>query len=106
VRFLQSAGDAGLALHPLAKYRVIAEFGGHHLDGDGPFFDGVLGLVDLAHRAAAQQPLEVVGPERRPHTRALRVAHRCSSQLTRNVADTINTLRAEAPAANVGCVST
>ena len=25
VGFLQSAGDAGLALHPLAKYRVLAE---------------------------------------------------------------------------------
>src|ERR1700709_2421919 len=54
VRFLQSAGDAGLTLHPLAKYGVLAEFGGHQLDGNGPLFDGVLGLVDLAHPPAAQ----------------------------------------------------
>ncbi|CKU03798.1 Uncharacterised protein [Mycobacterium tuberculosis] len=76
VRFLQPAGDAGFAFHPLAKHRVLAEFRGHQLDGDGPLLDGVLGLVDLAHPAPAQQPFEVVGPKHRAHPRVLCVAHR------------------------------
>ncbi|SON61298.1 hypothetical protein MSIMFI_02803 [Mycobacterium simulans] len=63
VGFLQTAGNASFALHPLAKDWVLAELLGHHLDRNGPLLNGVLRLVDLAHPAAAQQPFEVVGPE-------------------------------------------
>ncbi len=76
VGFLQPAGDAGFALHALPKHRIAAEGFRHQLDRDGPLFDGVLGLVDFAHPATAQQPRQAVGPERGPHSRALRVAHR------------------------------
>ena len=76
VGFLQSAGDARLALHPLAEHRILAELGGHQLDRDRPLLHGVLGLVDLAHPAAAQQPLEVVGPEHRAGPRVWCLAHR------------------------------
>ena len=89
VGFLKTTRDAGFALHPLAVHRVFAEGVRHQLDGDGPFLDGVLGLVDLAHAAAAQQPFQAIRAERRPHPRVLRVAH---------PADIIKKSQAERPA--------
>ena len=92
-------GDAGFALHPLAKHRVLAELVVHQLDRDGPLLDGVLGLVDLAHPAPAQQPFEVVGPKHRPHPRVL--ARRSSLILQTNPrpADHINNLQVNPSAA-------
>lgn len=66
MRFLQPACDARLTLHPLPEYRVAAHSFGHQLDRDGPAFARVLSLVDLAHPAATEKSLEVVGPELRP----------------------------------------
>ncbi|VAZ61942.1 hypothetical protein LAUMK7_04387 [Mycobacterium kansasii] len=76
VGFLQPAGDARFTLHPLPKHRVLTECFRHQLDRDRPLFDRVFGLVDFAHPAAAQQPLQAIGPECRPDSRALRVTHR------------------------------
>ena len=63
MRFGQSAGGVGFPLQPRAKSRVVGQLRGDQLDGDDAPLAGVLGPVDLAHPASAQQLDQLVGAE-------------------------------------------
>jgi hypothetical protein len=63
VRFLQPARRVRLALQALAEHRVVGDPLGEQFEGDHAVLDGVLGLVDLAHAALADQAQQAVGPE-------------------------------------------
>ena len=68
VRFLQSARGMRLALQPLAKHRVVRRRLGQQLQSDDAVLDGVLGLVDLAHAALAEQPPQAIRADLGTHT--------------------------------------
>jgi hypothetical protein len=55
VGFLEASGGMGLPLHTSPKYVVRVVFLGDGFGCDGAVFDGVVGFVDFAHSAAAQQ---------------------------------------------------
>ncbi len=71
VGFLQPPGGVGLALHPLAKHGILGYLCRHQLERHHPVLDRVVGLVDLAHPAAAQQPAQLIVPEPQAHARTL-----------------------------------
>ena len=83
VRFLQPPGRMRLALQPLAEHRVVRRALRQQLQRDDAILDGVLGLVDLAHPALADQAQQAVGPELGALPR-LRLAHLPSPRPTAN----------------------
>jgi hypothetical protein len=54
VRVVQQGGRLGLALEALERLVAPAEMDGERLQGDVALENGVVGLVHLAHRAAAE----------------------------------------------------
>jgi hypothetical protein len=69
VRFLQTAGRSGFPLHPLAEHRILRERGRHQLQRDLALAGRVLGLIHLAHAAAAEQANQTIRPELRARAR-------------------------------------
>ena len=65
VRLLQPGGDARLAPESVLVARVGRHVGPQQLERHHPLADGVVGAVDLAHAADADQRLQLVGPELR-----------------------------------------
>ncbi|PQM46738.1 hypothetical protein C1Y40_03083 [Mycobacterium talmoniae] len=63
MRLGQPSRRVGLPLHPRPKHRVPGELLGDQLQRHHPALAGVLGLIDLTHAAAAQQPQQPVRPE-------------------------------------------
>ena len=50
-----AAGEADLGAHAVGEGRVCGDAGGEELDGDGLAQLEVVGAVDLAHSAAAEE---------------------------------------------------
>ncbi|PQM44355.1 hypothetical protein C1Y40_05487 [Mycobacterium talmoniae] len=77
MRFGQPPRRVGLPLHPRPKHRIPRELLGDQLQRHHPALAGVLGLIDLTHAAATQQPQQPIRPELRPDPRpSPGVAHR------------------------------
>lgn len=77
VRFLQTPSGAGLPLHPCPEDRIVGQRLRHQLQRHDPLAHRVLGLIDVAHPAAPDQPSQQVRPELRtlPRIRG-RITHR------------------------------
>jgi hypothetical protein len=60
---LKNRGGVGLSQKSCPEAFVLRVPVGEYLQGDGSVFDGVIRLVDLAHSAPAEQPIEVVFAE-------------------------------------------
>ena len=76
-----------LALQPLAEHRIVGNRLRQQFQRHDAVFDGVLGLVDLAHAAAADQPPQVVRAELGTRPRVpFGPAHRESPRITRTAA--------------------
>ncbi|BBY20848.1 hypothetical protein MSTO_10530 [Mycobacterium stomatepiae] len=69
VWFGQPARGLGFALHAAAKDVVGTDLFGYQLERHHAVLDGVVGLVHLAHSAAAQQAAQLVVPESTPDPR-------------------------------------
>ena len=65
----QPASGVGLALHPGAEHRISGELPRDQLQRHHPAFTGVLGLIDVAHPAAAEQSHQPIGTKLGPHQR-------------------------------------
>ncbi|AUS50005.1 hypothetical protein CAB90_01052 [Mycobacterium tuberculosis] len=52
----QPSRGVGLALHPCSKHRIVGVLRRDQLQRHHPVLAGVLGLINLAHPASAQQP--------------------------------------------------
>jgi hypothetical protein len=63
--FLQAAGGMRFALQSLAEHRIVGRRLRQQLQRDDAVLDRVLGLVDLAHTALAQQAPQFVGADLR-----------------------------------------
>ena len=60
VHMVEVGRGAGLHVKPLAEVGVVGELAGHGLDGHFPVQDRVEGLVDDAHGAPADDPVQIV----------------------------------------------
>ena len=89
VRFLQPPGDARSRCSRLRNTGSLLNSEGNSLSATA-ILDGVLGLVDLAHPAAAEQPPEAIGPEQRAYPR---LGRRSSLLLPINPRDAALTIR-------------
>ena len=65
MRLVQPRGERGLGAEAGLERRVGGQRSGQPLERDDATADGVVGAVDLAHAAAADQLLQPVGPEHR-----------------------------------------
>ena len=63
VRMIERGEDFGLALEPRQPLSVLGHVGRQHLEGDLALQRRVLGPVDLAHAAGAQEGEDFVGAE-------------------------------------------
>jgi hypothetical protein len=57
----------GFALKPRPEHRVVRRRLGQQFQRDDAVLDGVLGLVNLAHAALAEQPPQAIRADLGPH---------------------------------------